>query len=279
MRMRLRLAAVLTVLGFIALRQLHAQSVYEPFSYAAGSPVLNQNGGIGWSGPWTFTGNWTTASSGLAFGSLTTQGNAAQGAGSSGSEVRRNFASPFLSSGGDVWFSYLTRPNADPTNSQNGLILVPGAGSTDGRAMWVGWLGVGGETNYGMATFPNIGLVETSVAPSVGTTAFLVGRIQFGAGNDTITLWANPTPGLPSPDTTGVVKTDYDFGTSIDSTFLVRSFGDWTNDEIRFGNSFASVAAVPEPATWAMIATVAATGTAWMCRRRLQLRKRKYDRK
>ncbi|HQR06618.1 MAG TPA: PEP-CTERM sorting domain-containing protein [Gemmatales bacterium] len=274
-----RLFMIVFVVGLIAPRQVAAQTVYEPFDYSAASPVLGQNGGIGWGGPWTFTGNWTTSSPGLTFGSLVTQGNAAQGSGAAGSEVRRNFASSFLDTGGDVWFSFLTQPNADPTNSANGLILVPGAGSTGGRAMWVGWLGVGGETTYGMATFSNIGFVGTSLAPTVGQTAFLVGRIQFAAGNDTITLWANPTPGLANPDTAGVVKTDYDFGTSIDSAFLVRSFGDWTNDEIRFGDSFASVSAIPEPTTWALIATVAVSGSGLVWRRRLRNRKRTYARK
>ncbi|MFT3878666.1 MAG: PEP-CTERM sorting domain-containing protein [Gemmatales bacterium] len=274
-----RLSVALIVLGFVTPGSILAQTVYEPFDYSAASPVLGQNGGIGWGGPWTYTGNWTTSSSGLTFGSLVTQGNAAQGSGAAGSEVRRNFATSFLDTGGDVWFSYLTQPNVDPTNSTNGLILVPGAGSTDGRAMMVGWFS-GVTTTYGMATFPAIGFVGTNVAPSVGQTTFLVGRIQFAAGNDTITLWANPTPGLANPDTTAFTKTDYDFGTSIDSAFLVRSFGDWTNDEIRFGDSFASVSAIPEPTTWALIATVGLSGTGIMWRRRsLRNKKRTYLRK
>lgn len=273
-----RLGVVLIAIGFFTPRQVSAQTVYEPFSYAAGSAVLGQSGGIGWAGPWTFTGNWTTSSSGLTFGSLETQGNAAQGAGAAGSEVRRNFASPFLDTGGDVWFSYLSRPNADPTNSQNGLLLNPGAGSTGGRAMWVGWFS-GAATTYGMETFAGIGFVGTNVAPTVGQTTFLVGRIQFAAGNDTITLWANPTPGLANPDTTAFTKTDYDFGTSIDGAFLNRSFGDWTNDEIRFGSSFASVSAIPEPTTWALIGMVALSGSGIMWRRSLRNKERPYTRK
>lgn len=280
MRTMLRLIAVLIVVGLIAPRHVAAQTVYEPFDYSAASPVLGQNGGTGWGGPWTFTGNWTTASPGLTFGSLLTQGNAAQGSGAAGSEVRRNFATSFLDTGGDVWFSYLTRPNADPTNSQNGLLLNPGLGSTDGRAMWVGWFS-GATTTYGMETFSLPGsFVGTNEAPTVGQTTFLVGRIQFAAGNDTITLWANPTPGLANPDTTPFTKTDYDFGTSIDGAYLNRSFGDWTNDEIRFGNSFASVSAVPEPTTWALIATVALSSSGILWRRRsLQNRTRTYVRK
>lgn len=267
-----RLVVVLIAIGFIASQPVTAQTVYEPFDYSAGSSVLGQNGGYGWAGPWTFLNTWQTASPGLTFGSLSTQGNLAQNTGGIGAENRRSFAVPFLNTGGDVWFSFLTRPNdANVANSYNGLTLLAGVGSTDDRSLFVGWLG-GSTTTYGMATFPSIGFVGTDVAPNQGVTAFLVGRIQFAAGNDTITLWANPTPGLANPDTTSFVKTDYDFGASVDGAYLYGATNEWNTDEVRFGSSFSSVSAVPEPTTLALIGMVAlsSSGLAW--RRRLRSR-------
>jgi hypothetical protein len=275
-----RLVVVLIAIGFIAPRQVTAQTVYEPFDYSAASPVLGQNGGYGWAGPWTFLNTWQTVSPGLTFGSLPTQGNMAQNTGAIGAENRRSFASPFLSTGGDVWFSFLTRPNdANVANSFNGLTLLAGVGSTDDRSLFVGWVG-GSTTTYGMATFPAIGFVGTNVGPSQDVTTYLVGRIQFAAGNDTITLWANPTPGSASPDTTPFVKTDYDFGASVDGAYLYGGVNEWATDEIRFGDSFASVSAIPEPTTWALIATATLSGSGMMWRRRsLRNRKRTYVRK
>jgi hypothetical protein len=278
--MMYRLVVVLIAVGFITPRKMYAQTVYEPFNYSAGSSVLGQNGGFGWAGPWTFLNTWQAASPGLNFGSLVTQGNLAQNTGAIGAENRRSFASPFLDTGGDLWFSFLTRPNdANVANSYNGLTLLAGVGSTGGRSLFVGWSG-GSTTTYGMVTFPNIGFVGTNVVPSQNVTAYLVGRIQFAAGNDTITMWANPTPGLANPNTTPFVKTDYDFGASVDGAYLYGGVNEWATDEIRFGSSFASVSAIPEPSTWALIATVALSGSGIMWRRRsLQNRNRTYVRK
>lgn len=259
-------------LMFFAQQQASAQIVYEPFNYSSGL-ILGQNGGSGWAGSWTFLPSWQVGSPGLTFGSLTTQGNLAQfSAAAGGAENRRSFATPFLNTGGDVWFSFLTRPDdASFGNAFNGLTLLAGVGSTDGRSLFVGKTSIG-NSPYGMATFPSIGFVPTDVSPIQGDTVFLVGRIQFAAGNDTVTLWANPTPGLANPDSTAFMKTDYDFGASVDAAYIFGGSSDWSTDEIRFGDSFASVSlAVPEPSALALIGCASVVGR-WMYRRRIKSR-------
>ena len=80
-----------------------------------------------------------------------------------------------------------------------------------------------------------------------GQTVLLVLRVDFFAGIDRLTLYANPTPGAAEPFL-GAVKQDRDLGTVTGLTLY--STGAFSVDEIRVGTTFADVvptAAVPEP--------------------------------
>jgi hypothetical protein len=63
-------------------------------------------------------------------------------------------------------------------------------------------------------------------------------KAEFAAGNDTFTLYVNPAPGSPEP-ATGTVKSDLDLGTS--NSLLIYSGGEFSLDELRFGETFESV--------------------------------------
>ena len=72
-----------------------------------------------------------------------------------------------------------------------------------------------------------------------GTNLFVV-RIDFAAGNDTISIWQNPTAGDPEP-TPDAQITDYDI--AFDRVAFTRFSGTGSTnfDELRFGGNWSSV--------------------------------------
>jgi len=78
---------------------------------------------------------------------------------------------------------------------------------------------------------------------------YLVVRADFLPGNDTFTLYQNPTPGLAAPDVSGVVKTDLNQAATSAVQLAYGNGNTYTVDEVRLGSTYAAVAPVPEAST------------------------------
>ncbi len=207
---------------------------------------------------WNTNPDYSIQAGSLAYGALATSGNSAafNEDNEATSEARRSVLfSGFGADGTTAWASFLIRPDSDPTvglmefgveNMEVGKIF---GGSPDFYAV-----GEGGDIEY-------------STVPIVqGQTAFVSIVFQFNpdsGGQDTATVFFDPTPGLATPDVSGLVWTE-DFATAID--FLTMDGGNgqaYSFDEIRIGGTYAdvtplTVSAVPEPSSiWLSVAGLA----------------------
>lgn len=238
---------------------------YEPFSYApAGADLLGANGGQGWSGPWAAGGfnasisnNFDLAAGSLAKDRLLTAGNRTTTLAQNAiSGLVRSFDQPI--GAGDTltrYLSVLLRPEGTLHVGQfNGFfgLYLDGIGP-NGDDVFIGKGGGGQLDRWVVETRGGSGQFASSVAPVINETTLLVLKSQFTAGLELFTLYVNPTPGEPEP-TSGVLKNDLDLGGV--SGIALYSTGAFSVDEIRWGQTFADVTPVPEPATWMLAAIV-----------------------
>jgi hypothetical protein len=217
---------------------------HEPFDYPGGTPLSGANGGTGFGDAWTPTiggANYSIATGTLAFDPLCVSGGRMQGA-AGVTQAARPLAAGFGAPGTTRYFSFLLRPegvlNAGDFGGFHGLALQGGPG-----AQWLfigkpGGAGGGVLAPYVLEEVGGAGQVLSSVAPVINETVLLVVKAEFAAGNDTFTLFVNPTPGAPEP-ATGAVKSDLDVGEG--DRLLIYSGGAFSLDEIRVGQSFESV--------------------------------------
>ncbi|MBM3493061.1 MAG: hypothetical protein FJX72_01875 [Armatimonadetes bacterium] len=182
----------------------------DSFEYAAGAELRGQNGGLGWTAPWSCHGpgaRSVVANTGLAFGSLNTTGLSART--TSGNPIGDDrFVAETLGTPGTVLFiAVLVRP-LDPLGSgTNGSYFGTGfsncfVGHTHGMGPC-----------YGIERGRGGGWVGSTVEARQNETAFLVVRFTFTAGNDTIDLFVNPAPGQPLPAVPSATKSDLNLGT------------------------------------------------------------------
>jgi hypothetical protein len=218
---------------------IHA-AVYDGFQYPAGASLAGQNGGSGWGAAWD---NGATQldvkiSSGLSFGNLATSPGAALSDPTTPNQVAffsRQLGTTYGADNTTVYVSFLLRPEA-------------GFGFYGGINFGNIFVGKSGPTTtYGIEGPVNDISSSTTVA-TAGTTVLLVLRADFLPGNDRFSLYVDPTPGGSEPAVADAVKTDFD-SPAVNSLFL-NNAGNYTTDEIRIGDTFASVTstAAPEPA-------------------------------
>ncbi|HEX2477246.1 MAG TPA: PEP-CTERM sorting domain-containing protein [Lacipirellulaceae bacterium] len=238
---------------------------YDGFNYApAGSDLLGNAGGFGFSTPWRPGGfnasintNYDVQTGSLSFGGLVTSGHrVSTTAVTAIAGLTRDFLTPLGVPGTTRYASFLLRPegqlNAGAFNGFFGVVLEQPVEPE----LFVGKPGGAATNRYVLEDRGGSLQVASSTAPAVGETVFLVLKAQFTAGNDAFTLYVNPTPGGPEP-ATGTVKNNSNVGTVAGLTLY--STGAFSIDEFRLGETFADVTpAVPEPATW-LLALVALT--------------------
>lgn len=238
-----------------------ALSAYDGFTQgAAGTGLLGQGGGTGFSGTWAAGGfnassnaNYVLGSGSLSFGNLATSGGRVTTASTSAiAGLYRPLASAMGIDGTTRYFSFLVRPegtmNEGAAGGFFGLVLeqsgepelYTGKGGNPARYL---------IENRGGPLEP-----AAPVTPVIGETAFLVVKAQFAAGNDTFTLYANPTPGGAEPSA-GVVKNNADMGSVTGLT--IYSTGAFSLDELRVGDTYADVTPVPEPHALALAGVIA----------------------
>jgi hypothetical protein len=236
-----------------------ALTVYDGFDYGAVSGDLTtKNGGTGWTGAYTDSGNSTIyATTGLTYGTLQTTGGASLTA-DGGALTTLNFRGITAISSGETWVSFLARRNGAASTSTFAGISFYNSGGIAGTnsEFSIANGGAGGtwrlfDANNGGTT----AFTSTSTLIASDTTYLLVARILWGAGgggSETISLFVNPTLGL-TPVTADASR-DINMTTNFDKVRIAGANAvNYTFDEIRIGDSFASVTPVPEASTSAAL--------------------------
>jgi hypothetical protein len=244
-------------------------SAYEGFNYTPGSSINGLNGGSGWSGAWETPGGLdaTVVANSLGSGALAASGGALSTAGfqplNQGSSVA-------------TWLRFLATPlGADNTTAYLSFLLQPDAGVGFYGGLNFGGVFVGlsgNQTFYGLEGPGND--ISLSTVPAVqDQPVLLVLKADFMAGDDLLSLYVNPVAGGPQPAVADVVKTDLDVGAV--NSITVNNYGGFTIDEIRIGDTFASVtptSPVPEPRSEALFGLIVVAFAAIAARRRSAIR-------
>ena len=223
---------------------LLSRLAYDGFSTTSGN-LAGDNTGSGWAGSWNSSGNGLSAGGG---GLADTTGRLPASGGSvaatisstlSTAEATRNLSNTVGADGTTTWISFLVRPNRTGTADFMGLQF----GNTSATTGFVGYNG----TSFILGRAGAVTAATVSgVNAQAGQAALLVLKLQSVAGNDTATLYVNPTPGLADPNSLrSVTVSNLDFG-SFTRIGVSAGNGFGMNaavlDEIRVGTSFLDVA-------------------------------------
>lgn len=227
--------------GFAGLLHLDASD-----SFASGGTLDGNTGGTGWADAWSTDDNRLKSNGpGLSdpTGALPVSGSSVSGQLSailSSVTATRNLSSAIGADGTTVWMSFLVQPDeATGLLSYMGLLF----GNSSSALAYTGYAG----SDFVLEQAGGIGReVVSGIAPVSGQTAFFVVRIDFAAGNDTITTYVNPTPGLATPDSIfTATKNNLNLG-SFTEIGITTGRGVSANnsgfDELRIGDTYADVA-------------------------------------
>ncbi len=265
-----------------------AAVVYDGFTgYTNNGTLSGENGGSGWTSSWSANNNGFVVDSTatLAYGGLTTSAGLVQDTSASANQLYfRESSMAAVADGGTRWFSTLMRVDSlNSTVTANQLILSSGLTSNGQTAFQNGTLagfailGNAAGNGYDITSALSNSSYGARVAlPSFGSTMFVVGKYTFNTGgNETMDLWINPATStlgganLTNPQATSSANTN-----GAANQFRFTATGGTTGnhftgalDEVRFGDTYADVAPVPEPSSLALIGL---GGLAFISRRRRQ---------
>jgi len=240
---------------------------YDGFNYAAGSINGTQNGGIGGLTAWvegegTVTNDPTIVSSGLTAPGLSTIGGALSDTTSSSLGARRTFDNTGLGADGtSVWFSALYNHTSAGSDFRLKLfadssISLGTSGYATAANSGIGFNFTGGT---GLRVENQNVQIGTATALAVNTVHLVVGRIDFSdtSNADRVLLWVNPTISLTAPLDAAAAQnvTGFNLQATLGNAVAARWGGAGTGiiDEIRLGNTFGDVVAIPEPSTYALL--------------------------
>jgi hypothetical protein len=201
------------------------------------------SGGTGFTGPWA-QGGFNVAAAGYALEDRTLcfPNRATAGASLSGGAfdaingMLRSLAQPIGQDGTTVYVSFLLEPQAPLGAGIYGGFFGLTLNGSLGSDLFVGK--GGGSNEYVLETRGGLGQVSSGAPTIAGTTALLVLKVEFQAGNDTFTLYVNPVAGDPEP-VGGIQKADLDLG--LVSAIGIYSSGPFVIDEIRVGTTYGDV--------------------------------------
>lgn len=295
-----RLATISIALGHLPVVGLHAAlPAYDGFDYTAGVTILNTpagsgNGGTGWTTNWTGSGLATVQGSSTAI-TYSADGNTYGGGntvsvsgGGTQNAAARSFSSSTLTTGSDVYFSFLVNVTGGTT----------GTAISSGSFISVSLLDTAFSTSSDNGIILNGSSLGARVANATqsatstlnyGTTYLVVGRFS-GWDNTTNTyqqtsVWLNPTNSdfVNTTFGTNVATTSYASSSVASSTTLgsdgLRGVTLRTNalgsnvylfDDLRIGTTWNDVvlASVPEPSATTAVLAMAAFAAAMATRRR-----------
>jgi hypothetical protein len=223
-------------------------TAYEPFGYESGTSVPDEIGGIGFSAGWTAGGasasvhdNFIVESGSLVYPRLAVSGgHVHSGAQMSISGVSRPLAQPMGQDGTTRYLSFLVQPEgALGEGIFSGFFgLALGAAES---ALFIGKPGGGQLDVFVVEELGGAGQVPSTSSTVLGQVTLFVVKAEFGDPTDRFTLYVNPQVGAAEP-ATGIVKQDRGFGEM--GSVLLYSSGAFSLDEIRVGDTFASVTPV-----------------------------------
>jgi hypothetical protein len=246
--------------AFAAPRAAAELIVYEPFNYAAGTPLVGANGGIGFASAWVgggfnarLTDLFQVSPGTLEYPGLVMEGNTHVSVAAVASNPQRSgiaglgraLPRPLGTDRGIFYLSFLHRPDGDEEYAS----IVLGTGQ--GNELAVGKSASTGE--YYISNRGGVGRILSGVPGEIGRTRLLVVKMEFQEGPDHFTLFVDPVPGMGEP-AVGFVKEDLDLKLA-DKIFLY-SRAAWSVDEIRLGTTWEDV--TPAGGT-----TVAASPVSW----------------
>ena len=212
--------------------------------------------------------------SGLTYSGLETSGGALL-ANNGGSREGRLLASPITGSlSGTYYMSVLVQlSNATGGNYKAFELHNGGFSDSTQRTLQIGQGGTStdfnGTTNFGLRLFSNntfridLGVADTNV------NLFVV-RFDLSTTNDadSVTIWRNPSSLLTEPAVSNGTLTNFNLVFDRTSAANFQANGDSiTIDEIRFGDSYASVLPVPEPSSASLLIVLGSLIVS-TCRRR-----------
>ena len=212
---------------------------YEGFNYVPNQPLPTMAGGTGWApGPWTpISGGMVDQPPSLFFPTaLPSTGDALLT--QVGGAASRNFAAPLSNFGSDLWISFL---------EQNSVGAVPGA-LVDIQQTTA----VLPDIEVGKATGNAITLngLPAGVVTGVGADLFILQLVQWSGGGTLVNLYVDPGLVLGPPNASVLLS-----GPAFQAQdFYYQSNAGQELDEIRVGTTVSDVAAVPEPATFTLLA-------------------------
>lgn len=237
----------------------------EGFNYTAGNGLSTSGGWLG-GGATVLTIN----SGNLTYPNLadtSPSGNDLKlTSGVSASTDYTNFSGTAVT-GGTVYFSFLLTPTALPTANQEVADLLPSGstgllGSTAPLGIYVGQQTAGVQYKIGVRHGLSGATYASNSSLTLNSTNFMVVAYTFNpsTGDDTVSLWINPTPGGSPP------TADVSFGNPLltDAVNLqvvgikaqsAATQGNWIFDAFRIGDTWGDVTptTVPEPSTFALM--------------------------
>jgi hypothetical protein len=271
-------------IAFAVTRPAAAQlAAYDPFNQQIGSlnGSASSGGGAVWPnspqtwGPAYGNGGVVQAGS-LTYGPLQTAGNLVRMSGFNG-ELNASFRSLGSDRGGagnDIWLSFLMAGDSGG-NQVLGLYLsgmsVAEFGTPGGKVF--------GMTMAGLATggTPQTLLADPAVTASTGVSHFIAVHLQLGSGVPTnaVTMYVDPDFTSLGTGSTPTGGSTVNFNTAVNFSFNQVVLGNFSGtrsesyfDEIRIGNSWASVSPVPVPEPTGFVACGAAVVILFVARRR-----------
>ncbi len=247
--------------------------VYEGFQRgSSGQDLLLAGGGIGFSSVWETGGfnaalndNFDIASGSLTYGGMPNAGGHATTSFTNSIAGLRRTLTQSIGPSQTFFLSVLLRPEGTIGQGPFGGFFGLYLDSTNGDENDL-FLGKPGNANqFTLENRGGVGASISNVSAISGQTSFLVLKGELQAGNDIFTLWVDRPLGSAEPVDFDARKTDLDLN-SFDALVLY-STGAFSIDEIRIGQSFADVTAVPEPGSF-LLAAASWSGFMIVVRRR-----------
>lgn len=235
------IVSLVGALGVGAVATANDLIAYEGFDYGSGPNLYLADGGVGWSTPWYDIGAIPTGvtQESLAWPGLPTVGGSAFTAPYASADFTRysRAIAPYTTPDNTVYLSFLFRPN-------------PGYGQGGGLAFgtWTNGMIVGvppGTGKYGLGTPPGDAEAVSTLSMVQGTSALLVARVKKNTdATFTWSLYVNPAAGEPEPATPAASMTTT---LGLPQAVFIYNDGGFSTDEIRVGDSWASVLAIEQP--------------------------------
>ncbi|MBL9168135.1 MAG: hypothetical protein JNN07_10375 [Verrucomicrobiales bacterium] len=239
----LSLVLIACFCGASGSRSLGALLSHDSFAYPLNAALPGQTGGTGFNGAWVAGVNTGVPASrfqmvtpSLTYPGLGSDGVRLRVTTGSAQGARRLLAQPMGGDGTVRYVSLLVRPDATPSPSSYFGLQVLGSAGAD---LFAGKPGGGATTRYVLENAGGTGQVASTRTVTANAVTLIVLRFQFNAGNDRISLYVNPTVGATEPAVADAVKTDLNLGTA--GVLALTGPAAWSADELRVGDSFASV--------------------------------------